>query len=115
MPHQQYQECIDACNRCAVACAHCATSCLNEDNVKMLARCIQLDQDCADICFLASKMMASGSEFAERICEICAEICEACGEECTKHADKHDHCRACADACFECAKKCREMAGVEVL
>lgn len=111
MPHEKYQECIDACNKCAVACAHCATSCLNEDDLKKLARCIQLDQDCADICYMASKYMASGSEFAEDICRLCAEICEACGEECRKHS-KMEHCQKCADTCFECAETCREMAGV---
>ncbi|CAN5449714.1 four-helix bundle copper-binding protein [soil metagenome] len=108
MPYEEYKECIDACNRCAIACSHCATSCLQEENVKDMIRCIHLDQDCADICQLAAILMARKSDFAERICRVCAEICEACGEECRQH--DMDHCQKCADACFECAEKCREMA-----
>lgn len=50
MPHQQMQSCIDACNQCAQACDHCAAACLQEKDVKALARCIQLDIDCAQIC-----------------------------------------------------------------
>lgn len=103
-----YQKCIDACNRCVVTCTHCASSCLEEENVKMLTKCIRLDLDCADICQLAVKLMARKSAFAEEVCRLCAEICEACGEECRKH--DMDHCQECADACFECAEMCRNMA-----
>ncbi|MEX0929080.1 MAG: four-helix bundle copper-binding protein [Balneolales bacterium] len=111
MPHEKYQKCIDACNQCAVTCEHCAAACLQEDNAKELARCIALDLNCADICYLSSKFMAGASEFSERICIFCAEICEACGAECKKHSHM-SHCKECADACFQCAKICREMAGV---
>ena len=108
MSYNKYQECIEACNKCAVVSSHCASACLQEDNINMLSRCIQLDQDCADICHLAAKFMARGSEFSDQICRICAEVCEACGEECRQHKNM-DHCQECADACFECAKICREM------
>ncbi len=75
----------------------------------MIARCIELDRSCADICSLAVREMSRGSAFAERVCQLCAEICDACGEECAKH--KHDHCQKCAEACRRCADACREMAG----
>lgn len=113
MPHEKYQRCIDACNACAVTCEHCAASCLQESNVSELARCIALDQNCADVCYLASKLMAGGSEFSEKFCAMCAEVCEACGNECEKHSHM-GHCKECADACFQCAKICREMAGAAV-
>ncbi len=109
MPHQKYQEIIDACNKCAVACLHCASSCMQEDDVKMLARCIQLDQDCADICQMTVRMLARNSDFAERTCRVCAEICGACGDECRQH-EHMDHCRQCAIACFECAEFCHKAA-----
>lgn len=109
MSNEKFQECIDACNRCAAACSHCATACLQEEDMNALARCIQLNQDCADICHMAVKFMSRRSEFAERICRICAEICEACGEECRQH--QTNHCQECAEACFACADICREMAG----
>ena len=53
MTHQEFRECIDACNACAAACDNCATACLAEEDVKMMARCIALDIDCAQICRLA--------------------------------------------------------------
>ncbi len=109
MAHQQYASCIEACNTCADACDHCATACLKEDDVKMMARCIALDIDCAAICRLAAGYMARGSEFAQQVCRVCAEVCEACGDECAKH--QHPHCQECAQACKRCAEECRRMAG----
>lgn len=108
MQHKQYDACIDACNECAVACNHCATACLQEDDVKMMARCIALDIDCAAICALAAGAMARGSEHAQAICALCAEICQACGDECAKH--DMAHCKQCAQACRRCAEECRRMA-----
>ena len=50
MSHEQNQGLIDALAKCAAKCSHCATGCLDEQDVKMLARCIKLDIDCAQIC-----------------------------------------------------------------
>jgi len=108
MAHLQFQECIDACNACADACDYCATACLAEDDVKMMARCIALDMDCAQICRLAASCMARGSEFAAALCRQCADICAACEQECAKH--EMDHCQQCAQACRRCAQACRAMA-----
>lgn len=109
MAHEQFQSCIHACNACAAACDHCATACLQEEDVKMMARCVALDIDRAAICRLAAGYMARGSEMAAQLCQMCAEVCEACGEECAQH--KHDHCQRCAEACRRCADECRRMAG----
>jgi hypothetical protein len=108
MPHEKYESCIEACNECAVECKHCAAACLQEDDVKSMIHCIELDRDCAHICYTASSFMASGSEFAEDLCRLCAEICRACAEECRRH--DNDHCQRCADACQRCAKECEKMA-----
>jgi hypothetical protein len=108
MAEEMYRTCIDACNACADACDHCATACLQEPDVKMMARCIALDMDCAAICRLAAGYMARGSDAAKAVCGLCADICQACGDECAKH--KHDHCQRCADACRRCAEECRRMA-----
>ena len=107
MSHEQFQSCIDACYECATACDHCAASCLKEKDVKMMARCIALDIDCAEYCRLAAAFMARGSEHAAEICTTCAEICEKCGEECGKH--QMAHCQECAEACRRCAEECRAM------
>jgi hypothetical protein len=108
MAHQQYASCIEACDQCAIACSHCSTACLQEDDVKMMARCIALDMDCAEFCKLASAATARGSDQAQAICGLCADICEACGDECAKH--QMDHCQACAEACRRCAQECRRMS-----
>lgn len=108
MSHSPFQTCIDACQACASACEHCAGACLQEDDVKMMARCIALDMDCAQICRMAAAYMARGSQFAGAVCRLCAEICQACGDECAKH--QHDHCQQCARACHRCAEECRRMA-----
>jgi len=109
MSHAQHAACVDACNTCADACDHCATACLAEDNPKLMARCIALDNDCAAICRLAASFMSRGSEHAGYLCGVCADICDSCAEECAKH--DMDHCKACAEACRRCAEECRRMAG----
>ena len=76
--------------------------------MKMMSRCIALDRSCADICALAAREMARGSDFVARVCAICAEICQACGDECARH--EMDHCQECAKACHRCAEECRKMA-----
>jgi len=106
--HQQYESCIEACNECANACDMCTASCLQEDDVKMMARCIALDIDCAQLCRLAAATMARGSEAAKIICEACAALCDMCAEECGKH--QMQHCQDCAAACRKCADECRRMA-----
>ena len=107
MSHQQFQSCINACEACAVACSHCAASCLQEEDVKMMARCIQLDMECAAICRSATELMSLGSEYSHQLCKLCAEICRACGNECSQH--DMQHCQDCAEACRRCAEECESM------
>ena len=75
-----------------------------------MAHCIALDMECAAMCRLAASSMARGSEFAKRICGLCALVCDACAEACARH--DHEHCRACAAACVACAAACRRMAAI---
>lgn len=67
----------------------------------MMTRCVQLDMECASICYAAAQLMSLGSERARDICRIYADVCEACATECSKHNDQH---------CKECAEECRKMA-----
>jgi len=110
MGYHEWKSCIDACLKCASICNHCAISCTQEDDVKMMARCIELDMQCAAICYSAAQLMSMGSPFAQDICRICADICQQCGEECSNHHTQH--CKECADACKACAEECRRMTGV---
>ncbi|MGI4743153.1 MAG: four-helix bundle copper-binding protein [Janthinobacterium lividum] len=104
--HTQNQALLDALNACIASCEYCATACLQEEDVKMMVRCISLDRDCADICALTARYVARGSEHAQHILGECAEICKACGDECAKHTHMQ-HCQECADACRRCEEACR--------
>ena len=73
-----------------------------------MAACIQLDMECAAICYAAAQLMSLGSKHVKELCRICADICDACGAECGKHHT--EHCQECATACKECAAECRQMA-----
>jgi hypothetical protein len=113
MNPEKIQECIDACITCAIECDRCATACLNEKDISMLARCIELDRECAEACYATARLMGIGGEHATLFCHVCAEICETCAEECEKHvAHGMEHCRSCAEACRSCADTCRSLTGV---
>ena len=103
-----YMSCINACRSCATACHQCFAECLKEEDVKMMARCIALDADCAAACSSAADVMARRSEYAEAIRALCAQLRKACGDECARH--EAEHCKACAAACHKCAQECAAMA-----
>jgi hypothetical protein len=103
-----FKTCIEACLRCVEACNHCAASCLKEKNVSHLAKCIQLDIECATLCTAAIQMMSLESEWAGEVCSLCAAVCKSCAGECLKHAN--EHFRLCYEACSYCAEQCNMMA-----
>lgn len=109
MTNEKFQSCIATCSDCAIECSKCINSCLHETDIKMLVLCIKLNQDCADICHLAVKLMARDSGFAKMICGICAEVCNACAAECEKHSHM-EHCKNCAETCRKCAEECSKMS-----
>jgi hypothetical protein len=82
---------------------------LREQDVKMLERCIQLNRECASICYTASQIMSMDGEHAKQICSVCDDICNACAQECEKYTQM-DHCQQCAQACRRCAEECSRMA-----
>lgn len=104
----QNSELIKELTNCAQTCNACFNACLNEEDVAMMARCIELDRECSDICYLTASLVARDSENIEKYLALCAEICELCAEECGKH--EADHCKECAEACKRCAEVCRAQA-----
>ena len=104
MAHQKHQDLINKLSNCVAACEHCADACLTEDGD--MTDCIRTDRDCAEICALAIKFVARGSDNASKILELCAAVCSDCAEECESH--DHDHCQECAQACRDCAEACRK-------
>ena len=107
MERQQFASCIQACNDCVVACDMCVAACLQEPDLAMMARCIALDTDCAQLCRVAAGFVARRSEASDLLCEACAEVCDMCAGECGKHPMQH--CQDCAAACRRCAAECRKM------
>jgi hypothetical protein len=79
-----------------------------EKDIHMMARCIQLDMECATICYASAQLMSLGSEMAKAICQVCADMCWQCHEECFKH--QTDHCQECARVCKICAEECQKLA-----
>lgn len=104
MENTKYQSLIQKLLDCALACENCATACLGEEDVKMMAACIKLDRDCADLCLQAARLLQRQSDIALQYLLLCEEICRQCAEECGKH--QHDHCQQCAQACRTCADAC---------
>lgn len=91
---------------CAIVSESCETACLNEDNITLLARCIELTRDCADICMLGARIVQRESEIEEEYRKLIVSMCLMCAEECRKHA--HEHCRICAEECEACAQACEK-------
>ena len=94
---------------CATACENCASSCLTEQDVTPMARCIQLDRDCAELCYNGAKLLTRDSEFAHDFLALCEKSCRLCAEECAKH--EHEHCKRCAEKCLQCAEDCHAHHG----
>jgi hypothetical protein len=93
-------------SECAAECSKCLAACLEEADVSMMARCIELDIDCSEICTLTAAFISRDSESAATLLALCGEICKACADECSKH--DADHCQKCATVCYDCAKMCLE-------
>ena len=102
-----YQKCIDACNRCAQACYECFEACLSEADVRARTKCIKMLVECAQMCQMSAAGMASNGRFIKEHCNLCATVCDACAQECNMFKDQH--CKQCAQECRTCAQECREM------
>lgn len=105
----QHAELIRTLLDCATACELCAAACLDEKDVTPMAHCIELDRDCAEICFLGAKLLLRDAEVAHAYLVVCEQACRKCAEECGKH--DHDHCKRCAESCRKCAEACHAHHG----
>jgi Domain of Unknown Function (DUF326). len=105
MENHDHRALIQQLLNCALACENCASACLHEEDVTMMANCIMIDRDCADICTLAARLLQRNpSQIAHQFLLVCEEICRTCADECGKH--QYDHCQRCARACLSCAEAC---------
>lgn len=108
MGYHENKKIIEVCMACAALCNHCATSCLEETDTKMMARCIQLDMECAALCSTTAQLLSLGSLHATALAKLCATACEECADECSKHTNTH--CQECATACKMCAEACKNVS-----
>ena len=100
--------CIDACHACATACERGIAAALAGPDPGALARCVQLQLDCAQIGRMTAAWLARDSENAKLLCEDCAEVCERCADECERHPPPM--LREAARACRACIRACQRMA-----
>ena len=110
----QYKAAISVCQSCVNICNTCSDDMIgmeSYDNQELMARCIRLCRECADICSLAVSWMSRSSLLSKQICRLCAEVCNACAEACEQHAPHHKLCGPCAEECRRCTAVCMEMAG----
>jgi len=105
---QTYKNCIEACLRCSSISSYCATMDLHEKDMEMMARCAQLNIECAAICSTTAQLLSMNSSYAKDLCKICAEVCMECAVECGQH--QNEHCQACAELCTACADECNKLA-----
>lgn len=99
---------------CSNTCTQCADACLSEEDVAMMATCIRLDLDCADICSVTSRVVSRQTEYdaavTRALLAACAQSCKSCGDECAGHGDNMAHCKICAEACRGCEDACNCLA-----
>ena len=98
---------------CAQACEKCMAACLEGKELQGMAHCIELDRDCAEICFTGAKLALRDSEFLHSYLVACEEACRTCAEECSKHGE--EHCKTCAAACRRCEQACHEHHGQQAM
>jgi hypothetical protein len=114
MTPEHYKAAISACQSCVTICNTCSDEMIgmeSHDNQELMARCIRLCRECADICSLSVSWMSRSSLLSKHICRVCAEVCNACAEACEQHAPHHKLCGPCAEECRRCTAVCLEMAG----
>ena len=110
-------DCLEACLDCAQTCVSCADACSAEADPKMLAKCIRLNNDCADLCGVTVRILmrrtASDPSVVRATVEACAIACAACAAECEHHGEHMEHCRICAEVCRGCAEACGRLVSAK--
>ena len=65
------QELISALYNCAAHCYHCADACLDEEDIKMMVRCIRLDKICATTCSGFARRIRFSKVLSGNMSEMC--------------------------------------------
>lgn len=102
-----YNQCIDACYKCASACDICAASWVNVSGPDTTREYVWLSTLCANICRMAARHMASGSEIVNIICQLCADLCQKFSNQYDN--SQNEECKLCVQACLHCVQACRAV------
>ena len=105
--NQVIDRCIEECLQCIRWCSQCRAESLMDDPV-MMRESVRLCSDCIELYRTCVALLTGSSEFADRVCGVCADLCEACAAECGKH--KGETMRKCTEACRRCAVTCQKVA-----
>jgi hypothetical protein len=102
---EPHTDLINTLIECALACESCMAANLELKNVTIMAHCIELCRDCADICVTGARLLQRDSDMSNAYLYVCEEACRLCAEECSLH-EEHEHCKMCAMICFSCQEAC---------
>jgi hypothetical protein len=102
------KEVIHLLTECAITCERCVSLCMNEDDPSLMAKCIKLNLDCADMCLHTIKSTTSNFLLVRNSLAAVKELCQKCAQEYRKF--KIDYCQACADICERCAAECHDQS-----
>ena len=100
-------EAVDRLYECAGVCLACADACSAETDPHMLGmsvKCIRADNDCADLCTVAARVVTRQTGYDApttfAVIEATRAALRACADACAEMASM-DHCRICAETCRE--------------
>lgn len=99
------RETIDQCLDCYQSCQQLIFHCLQLGGAHADPAHIKLLQDCSTITATTAKLMIRGSDFYNKLCELCSEICLVCARDCERFDD--EAMRHCAEICRNCASSCQ--------
>ncbi|MBD1865087.1 MULTISPECIES: four-helix bundle copper-binding protein [Trichocoleus] len=96
--------CIEVCTDCHNMCLEVMTYCSDRSCKYIDVSMMSMLRDCAEMTMMCINMIADGSEFAGRTCQLCAEMCFKCAIACDEmHDDKMTEYaaifRKCAEHC----------------
>jgi hypothetical protein len=89
---REMQAALEQFQNAATVCEWCAERCVGEG--PMMAECLRLCRDVADIASLNARFVARDSPYGPELAEHFIRIAEACARECAQH--QHPHCQDCA-------------------
>jgi hypothetical protein len=104
---------VDALAECEELATACGIAMVQEPDVAELAGAIRMDQDNADLCQAAQRVLArsvtADAELVRAVLQAAILGCERSAAECARFADRHEHCRLHSKSARRCADATRAL------